>query len=429
MLPTLQIKVYHINKNRIIVPKSHYFRMKDVKLIHHGFKKVPCEVLSHNQKQNTVYLSSSIMKHLHLKNQSDVIIYSNKNSCSIYYLFGVLVHQQPNKLKHEPLYQEMARVGHTLGFETILFSPQDLDRISHTTNGSIFQQHNWTKIETDIPPVIYNRIPNRAIENHTKIKQAKSYLKTTSILFNPHFFDKWHVYDQLKNSDDVNYLLPETTFHPSQTTINEALTQHPIYLNPLSYSKKYNKYYIEKVDNRLFVAITGKQKEHSYFESTELFFNEYFPKGAQQYVLQDAIRYMEVQGEPFLFRIYTLKNFDNQWRVVLHYMKKFVLSSYDTSETVIPLSMVFTKKEAAAMLKKLDDIALKLSSIVDAQMDNSFGELGFDIGLDQENRLWLAEVYAKPSWDIFYHPAIASKTSTYFTQLFNIGLSKLKVSE
>ncbi|WP_058308278.1 YheC/YheD family protein [Gracilibacillus massiliensis] len=424
MLPTFQIKVYHTNKNRIIVPKSNYYQIKNVKLIQHGLKKVSCDILSHNQKKNSVYISSSIMKQLNIKNQSNVIIHRHKNSCSIYYLFGVFVHRQPDKLKHEALYQEMARVGHTLGFETILFSTQDLDQISHTTHGSIFQESKWIKIETDIPPVIYNRIPNRAIENHKTIKKAINHLKTSSILFNPNFFNKWQVYDILKNSDEVNYLLPETIFHPSSATINETLTQHPVYLKPVKHNKNLYSYYIEKVDNRLFVTIFNKSKEYKYFESWELFFNEYFPKGSHQYVLQDAIRYKEYQEKPFHFRLYTLKNSDHEWQVALNYMKELSSSSHNTNETVISLSSVFTKNEAGVMLQKLDKIALKLSNILDTHMDKSLGELGFDIALDQENRLWLAEVYAKPSWDVFYHPLMASKATSYFTNFFNVNRLK-----
>ncbi len=425
MRRTLQVKVYHNNKNRIIVPQDEYFRVKDAVYIQHGFKKVACDVLSHNQNQRTIYLSSSIVKQIKLQNQSQVVIEKQENTCSIYYLFGVFIHCQPNQLKNEPLFQEMARIGYTLGYETILFSYQQIHYSSNTITGAILRDEEWKSTEVDTPTVIYNRIPNRIIENHPMTKKAKKYLSKTSFIFNSNFLNKWHVYEKLKNSPEVSYLLPDTIFHPSLNTIKQTLQQHAIFLKPFQAKKQRNTFYIEKVDDLFFVTTLSPQVEHVYVENIELFYQETFPSGSDHYVLLDAIKHKEYKGKSFHFRVHTLKDQNNEWQVVLQYVEEL---SDNSERSIISANSLFNKREAAIMSKKVSEIAIKVSYQLENSINERIAELGLDIALDNENRLWLEEVYAKPSWDVFYHPSMASQAHNYFSYLLQWSLFLMKKS-
>jgi hypothetical protein len=409
MRQTFRIIAYPNDKNRMIVPTEAYYHLKRISMLQHGLQNIPCDILSHHNRTNTIYLSSSIMKQFHLINHAPIILNTDTNTCHINYLFGVFSHCSPQQSSYQRLYQEMARVGHSLGFETIFFSYHDVHFQTNSLTGVVWQEQEWKTIETDIPPVIYNRLPNRKIESHKKVQKIKQYLTTNSIIFNPDFFNKWQVYDNIMNHERINYLLPDTTFHPSIQTIQHKLSQHPVTLMPLKDDDS-NHFYIEEVGDLLFV--THNHNSRQYYQDLEQFKQALFPNGFRQYVLQDAIDLIQHQGDSFYLRVHTNKT--KQWQVTLLYGRK------NTGNEIFDLDTLNLGRNT---IKKVKELAIVLSKLLENMLSGTIGELGFEIGIDKERRLWLIEVQAKPSWQVFYHPALAAKTQAYFTSLFEFSLN------
>ncbi|MGP4038299.1 YheC/YheD family protein [Gracilibacillus sp. D59] len=418
MRQTFRIIAYPNNKNRMIVPTKAYHHIKHISMIQHGLQSISCDILSHHKNTDTIYLSSSIINQLHLKNHTPIILEIASHACHINYPFGVLIQRPPNQISYERLYQEMARVGATLGFETIFFCYQQVNPQTSSLTGSVWRNQQWQTIETDIPPVIYNRIPNRKIESHKKIQNMKQFLTTNSIIFNYDFFNKWQVYDEIMNHDRVSYLLPDTTFHPSIQTIQHKLSQHPVYLMPLK-NDDTNHFYLEQVDDLIFV--TYNDNKRAYYQNLEQFKQEFFPNGFQQYVLQDAVDLLKHRGDPFYLRVHTNKS--KHWHVSFLYAKK------DIGNEKFNRDGIFEWNEKRNIIKKVENVALTLSNVLENNQLGTIGEAGFDIGIDQEQRLWLLAVHAKPSWQVFQHPSFAAKTQDYFTSLFEFSLASVIHSE
>ncbi|WP_208589965.1 YheC/YheD family protein [Gracilibacillus suaedae] len=415
MRQTFQIIAYPNDKNRMIVPIEIYYRLKQISMLQHGLQNIPCDILSHHNKSDTIYLSSSIMKQFHLINHAPIILDIDTHTCHMNYLFGVFSHRSPQQTSYERLYQEMASVGHTHGFKTIFFSYHHIHSQTNSLTGVVWQEQKWKTIETDIPPVIYNRIPNRKIESHKKVQKIKQHLTTNSIIFNPDFFNKWQVYDDIINHERINYLLPDTTFHPSTQTIRHKLSQHPITLMSLK-DDDTNHFYLEEVGGLLFV--THNYNSRQYYQDLEQFKQAFFPNGFQQYVLQDALDLMQHQGDPFYLRVHTNKT--KQWQVSFLYGRKNIGNEIVNLDTL---------NLGRNIVKKVKELAIVLSKLLENMLPGTIGEIGFDIGIDQERRLWLLEVQAKPSWQVFYHPALATKTQDYFTSLFEFSLASISSFE
>ncbi|QGH35734.1 hypothetical protein GI584_17505 [Gracilibacillus salitolerans] len=409
MRQTFRIKVYPNNKNRMIIPIKAYYHLQHVSVIQHGLQSLSCDILSHHNNTDTIYLSSSIMNQLHLINHAQIILETDDHTCHIYYPFGVFIHRSPHQTSYERLYQEMASVGQQKGFETIFFSYHHVYLQTNSLTGFVWEEQQWKTIETSIPSVIYNRIPNRKIESHKKIQKIKQSLTTDSIIFNPDFFNKWQVYDDIMNHERVNYLLPDTTFHPSIQTVQHKLFQHPINLMAVK-GDDTNHFYLEQVDDLIFVTYNHKNRQ--YYKNLEQFRQTYFPNGFRQYVLQDAIDLRQHQGDPFYLRVHTNKT--KHWQVSFLYGRKN--TSNELFDTV-------TLQIENHIIKKVKELALVLSKVLENMLDGTIGELGFDIGMDKEQRLWLLEVHAKPNWQVLTHPAFADKTQEYFTSLFQFSLA------
>lgn len=402
----------------MIIPIKAYYHLQHISVIQHGLQSLSCDILSHHKNTDTIYLSSSIMNQLHLINHAQIILDTAAHTCQISYPFGVFTHRSPHQTSYERLYQEMANIGQQRGFETIFFSHRHVYPQRNSLTGIVWQEQQWKTIETDIPFIIYNRIPNRKIESHKSIQKTKQFLTTNSIIFNPDFFNKWQVYDDLMNHERVNYLLPDTTFHPSIQTIQHKLSQHPINLISLK-GDDTNHFYLEQVDDLMFVTYNHKNRQ--YYKNLEQFKQTYFPNGFRQYVLQDAIDLIQYQGEPFYLRVHTNKT--KRWHVSFLYGREYTGNKiFDTDE-------IFARNKRRNIIKKVQELALVLSKEIENMSTGTIGEIGFDIGIDREQRLWLLEVHAKPSWQVFYHPSYSAQTQAYFTSLFEFSLASIIHSE
>ncbi|UOQ86632.1 YheC/YheD family protein [Gracilibacillus salinarum] len=413
MRSLFEMKSYPNNKNRLIVPKQFYASIKDCTTLQHGMQKIPCDILSHQRNDHTIYLSSAIMEHFHIRKHSKMMIDMDMTELFLYYPLGVFVHRAPQQLNNERLFQEMARIGHTLGFETILFSYQQVASTSKSLTGFVWK-NQWKPMHTEIPPVIYNRIPNRKLEAHVMVKHVKQYLTTTSIIFNPDFFHKWQIYESLISDDRVNYLLPDTTFHPSIETLEQKLEQHPVYVQ--AYQENTSEpVYLKKVAEAEFL-VSHDNKQTTFSDLTKLC-KQHFRDGLTRYVVQDAIDLQHYQHNPTYLRAYV--QLGRTWQLTLLYGKDA------RTNTLIPVHQILDKN----MSQKIKKVVLTLAKVLENKLNGEIGELGFDIGFDNEQRLWLLEVHAKPSWSVFDHPAFAAKAQAYFTALFGYTLSVIPRSE
>ncbi|WP_163537148.1 YheC/YheD family protein [Gracilibacillus sp. YIM 98692] len=424
---TLRIREYFNPKSRVIVPQKLYTSFQHINQVQNGPYHAYCDCLSHDRHPDVVYISSALMEQIRLQGRSHCQLQVIEDTCIFAYQLGVFIasinHTNLSSARHFSLYEEMSRIGQTFGFDTIFFGYQHVDLTSNKIEGYHFLDNQWKRTTTNIPPVIYNRIPNRKMESHPKIKIVKQVLNTTSIIFNPDFFNKWQMYEYLMKEEKCRYLLPYTIFQPSLNTIEEMMEQNAVYLKPIHGSKGNGICLIEKIDDQ--IAITN-YKSHTalkqYYRDIDSFQAEYFPKGFQHYVLQEAIPLMKHQGNAIDFRIHTNKDEQSNWQVTLIFGKQTSNKSFTTHITkggsVLLLSQLFSAKEQKQIEQKLIETAINLSKIVDRSIHGTIGELGFDIGIDEEKKLWLFEINAKPGWMVFDHPQLSHLSRDVFSSLY-----------
>ncbi|MDX8045696.1 hypothetical protein SH601_06805 [Gracilibacillus sp. S3-1-1] len=401
MYQLFQVKSYPNNKQRLIIPSTTYANMKHISALRHGLQSLSCDILTHHRHTNIMYVSSAIMRKCSLKNNTIILLTIDQHTCHIHYPLGVFIHDAPNKIAHARLLQEMARVGHSMGFESIFFSYQHIEKDSASLTGFVWDEHNWHTIKTEIPPVIYNRIPNRKMEANQYVANTKNQLAAHSIIFNPHFFNKWQLYDKLINQETISYLLPDTIFHPSIQMIEQKLEEHPVYVESLQQDTTFH--LAKRGDT---IVVTNKKGEQFYYPTVARLALIHFPNGFHQYVLQDDINTNTYHGEPYYMKVHLNKIKD--WHV------SFLYGKQRTNGDIIDADHL-------PKISKTKSLAISISNDLEKILPGPIGELGLDIGIDQEQKLWLLEFHAKPTWKILSHPSFSSHTHQYFTSLFQFS--------
>ncbi|WP_066191904.1 YheC/YheD family protein [Gracilibacillus timonensis] len=388
------ITVYASQKYRMILPQKEYTTFRTTDFLQYKTKRSSCDILGHQKEAHIIYLSSALSHHLQIDDAQQVILWKEGAHCSLYHPFAIMLHQHPSRSKWLTLLQELTETGKTLGFLTVCFTLKHVDRTNKRLTAAVWEDKQWQALEIVIPPRIYNRLPNRKIEAHPFHQSIIEDLSSTAIIFNKGFFNKWNVYDQLKQQEDLAYLLPECIFHPSISTIAQQLEEKAI---KLYQTNQYYSLMIEKKqDHFIAYPVLGKSKQFT--NLTELI-SECFSNNLDAIVLQEMLSL----GYPYMIRVHTIHT--DKWEIVLRYGRH-----PDNQRT----HRLETTNIPQDKLNKVDRLALQISQTLTKK---KIAELAFDFAIDKEGRIWLQEVYAKPSWDIFLESEFAAHTTEYFGKL------------
>lgn len=307
-----------------------------------------------------------------------------------------------------------------LNLEAFVFGPEDVNFDRETVAGWTLLEHygvySWIQKQFPLPDVVYNQIKNRRDEQRPDVKHLKYELERRSILiFNPGFFNKKDIYDVLSTTEIVD-LLPITYPFGSAQIFKEMLQRFPLlYLKPVGGSLGQGIVRIELMDQHYQVQVRhNEQIRQKIFErARELF--EYLKRfcGNKKYILQQGVYLKEVDGGATDFRVHLHKDQFAQWNIVAIGGKVAGNGSITThvhsGGRVLPAAEVlhlWYREGKERILQQMQSYALQIAEYLDDQLQGVFGELGLDMGIDQDDQIWLFEVNSKPGKAIFKIPSL-----------------------
>jgi glutathione synthase/RimK-type ligase-like ATP-grasp enzyme len=124
-----------------------------------------------------------------------------------------------------------------------------------------------------------------------------------------------------------------------------------------------------------------------------------------KYQAQQGLNLIEIQKRPVDFRAVVQKNATGKWTLTSvvartassqHFVSNLARGgTLSTVSEAVARSNIFAGKEGAS--KRLRTAALTIAEGIDKHIPAHFGELGIDLALDTNGRVWLLEVNSKPS--------------------------------
>ncbi len=294
-----------------------------------------------------------------------------------------------------------------------LFGAQHINWDEETIDGYFFKEKSWVRCKVPFPNVIYDRLPNRQAETYKPIIRAKKRLQTKYAIpwFNPGFFNKWNIHQLLINEETVASLLPQTESFQHFEQIEHFLSSYKhVYMKPVhgSFGRNIYQIFYSNAENCYYCRYReGKQNKLRKYHSLETLINHVMQgQDLKQFIIQQGIVLLRIGGQPVDFRIHTNKNRFGNWRVsaiVAKIAGKGSMTTHvNSGGEVKPLQDIFPDAtERVQITNKLTDAALQLSSILDQHMEGNIGEIGFDLGLDTGENVWLFEANSKPGRTVF----------------------------
>lgn len=316
-------------------------------------------------------------------------------------------------------FSKLLSVEKLVGTHGFIFGEEHINWDNGTIEGLFYHENGWEKKEVPFPNVIYDRLPNRRSEKKAAFKQIKDRLQKEYLIpwYNPGFFNKLDVFERLQQDEVSAKYLPETHPFSSFSLVERMLSDYGhVFIKPsngslglgihqIIYDRESGAYYCRYRER------DGSNKLRKYETLEALFRHVFKNRKLTSMLVQQGIHSIKVEKRNVDFRVHTNKDAEGNWHVTAVAAKVASLGSVTTHVNnggmIKTIAEIFqSKKEQVEAIKKLKAACLILSRSLEEQMDGIVGEIGFDMGINREGRVWLFEANSKPGRSIFKHPQL-----------------------
>lgn len=256
-----------------------------------------------------------------------------------------------------------------------------------------------SKKTINIPDVIYNIFPkiNYAHDDVEKWLRTKAPFSTFPIN------NKVDLPRKISEASDLGHL-----FLPFIKMTNTAEVFDFLHIDKQGVLKKYaasrgeSIYFIEqKLPNEYRITVRNEIKALNKTEFTQ-WLEEYVID--QKFILQQYKEFKTADNEPYDIRSHVQKDGTGKWVITKMYprigMQNTIVSNISrggrTEDLRVFLNEQFGEEKANELMVTLKKLSIKIVQVIDSIYDRSIDELGLDLAIDQNGKIWMHEANLKP---------------------------------
>lgn len=326
-------------------------------------------------------------------------------------IIGVLVNKKFFSSDKGALFASKLLQANTKGHCLIyFFTPGDIDWNSRHIHGYVPGPGNqWVRDSFPLPDFLYDRIVPFSSVEKAILEDIRERLRALPNLqfYNSCNLEKWKLHRALARYRAVNKYLPATILLRSFADIAAMLAQ-------------YGLIFIKKSDGR------GGRSVFSVERQEEGFCLRFYRRGhlkkvvadinelqsllqqlidpEQEYVIQQGVRLMRFRGRLFDLRILLVKDKHGKWNAIYNQarlaQKGAVITNLALGGDVFDYSTLYPELKACYLSVPTDEEIRKAAIIIARHIEKGFGlfgEIGMDLGIDEDGKLWFFEGNSKPS--------------------------------
>ncbi len=282
----------------------------------------------------------------------------------------------------------------------VAFSQDSIDIEQGCVNGYVFHPvvKEWEQTTVFYPKAIVKRAGlNKKMRNH-----LHSCLGNT--IFNSYIFNKWEMYSWLSTNSSVNGYLPESILYEKSADVVWFLnTYSKAFIKPIHGSQgsgiiqaiKKDETFILKYEESL------EQVEKVFHKEQELktFVKDRLKR--KEYIIQEALSLIKENDCVIDFRLMLIKNSEGHWEDMGLISRQGSVGNYisnisaggsaELAENTLRRVFQFNEYEVFQFRKKITGVAIAAATALE-MCGLHLGNLGVDIGIDQEKNIWIIEI-------------------------------------
>lgn len=295
-----------------------------------------------------------------------------------------------------------AAVAEAEGAKFYYFSPGEVNLLNRTIRGQVYENGKWESKIMPFPNVIYNAgSPEKLSKSKEVIDKLRKEIPFTTYSIG----NKWSVNRRLKEAKDfANYLIPTEAVKSADHFLKYISAFEKVVFKPIDGRKGKGIYFIVQEGDTFSVKGEGTHRNYSALQLKGFIKKKL---SNETFIVQPYIQSVTRSGQVFDFRLHVQKNGEGEWVITTIYPrvapKGSIIANINSggyTNYLDPFLEQEFKDEAFNIKKKLEYFSLSLAKHLDELQMEKFGEvideIGVDIGMDQDYKLWIYEVNWRP---------------------------------
>ncbi|WP_202081373.1 YheC/YheD family protein [Caldalkalibacillus salinus] len=392
--------------------------------IHYGLEKTKATIVPVKDK-GVVAFSSNVWQKLNIPFPHKMHVQAKDKRLLIGPLVGIMTtgvrpHRTHPVGQRTGFYTKYILTQKNIPASFFIFSPADIisdDRVVgyflRKQDGKLF----WSRHVVPYPTAVYNRIFRQGEKMRFVHKGKRRLEQKGSKVFNPSTFNKWEIHQLIHERADVKQYVPESVINPDLTTLKYLLQKYKmVYLKPAEGYLGLGIVQLIQQPKGVICRFNKQGRNHTrlYPSLQSLIKGMFKGKSLRKYIAQQGIRLIHYEGRTIDFRVHANKDVHGQWKMTGAAAKMSgkgsVTTHMRTGGNVLSFDTVirsfFSNKQYEKVYENMKEAVILLANAIEESVSGYVGDIGFDIGIDQQGRPWMFEANSQPGRHVFAHPSM-----------------------
>lgn len=312
-----------------------------------------------------------------------------------YTIAMLAVNNKPSKLKYA-----LACNAKVKGLDFYYFTSDNIDFENKKIKGYCYENEQWVMKDFDYPDYVYDRLLQRGGKKHGSCYRELQHIPFSNMKSPSGPLNKLKTYELMSRSPITKECLIPYKQVENPDTIIQFLDEYPQTICKIAQGTMgFNVLFIEK-DGEI-IRVKEQLIENEYDVNGFIdYVNEHIISSTSKYIVQPYIQSNTKAGNPYDLRTHLMKNRQGEWDIVKIYPRIGVQGSKvsnmhfggSTCEINMFLKKHITIAKPKVFYNNLVGYAKKFATEFEKQFDFHFCEMALDIGIDENENMYIFEV-------------------------------------
>lgn len=302
--------------------------------------------------------------------------------------------------------RELSYAARQVGMRLIVFSPLDINWGQRRVLGFTYRRGvGWQGRYYPVPRIVYDRIfPSRGMWGlyFGQVARMRRAFRVTMMGRGLH--GKWQMYRIVRRYEDLRPHLPETRLGSVRNLAIMLNRFDLVYVKPVFGSGGKGIARIRRWRGGYIVDRVGRPRLHASSLASVV---AALGGMSRRYVVQQGLRLNYLRGSTFDIRAIVQKNGEGQWQVSGKAVRMSrpgrITSNLHTGGRAYSVPALLQRcfpDRAEELEQELDKLAIRVAEVMNRHA-GPLCDLGLDLGIDANGKIWIIEVNSKPGRKVF----------------------------